>query len=329
MTTRAGTPGRLGPGVPLVLIAAAVLAAGCTHGGSANETGPPPIAWDSTVPIPMRTPTGAAAPPCQASALQVEGGGFEFSAEIAGGTGTVVLRNAGATACRLAGRPGVQVVGAVPAPQQHTAPLPAEPPAFPAAVPPDAVLLAVPPGGAVSLGVDWRNWCIPPSAAVPVPPRAIRLTLPDNGGAVDVGYNAVPPCDDPTAASTIGVRPVQPAPLPATAAWTSTPLQASIRPVSGKRGQTARFVVELRNATAAPVPFDRCPLFVELLAPAGRPEVHQLNCQAAGELPAGGSLRFEMHIQVPTDAPSGDNGLFWELDPTGAAGPEAVSRVEV
>jgi hypothetical protein len=232
--------------------------------------------------------------------------------------------------------PGVQVVGAVPAPQQQTAPLPAEPPAFPAAVPPDAMLLAVPPGGAVSLEVDWRNWCIPPSSAVPVPPQAIRLTLPDNGGAIDVSYNAVPPCDNPAAGSTIGVRPVRPAPLPATAPWTSTPLQATIQPVSGgtapltgERGQTVRFVVELRNATAAPVSFERCPLFVEMLAPAGRPEVHQLNCRTAGQLPATGSLRFEMRIQIPAGAPPGNNGLFWELDPTGAKGPEVVSRIEV
>ena len=63
--------------------------------------------------------------------------------------------------------------------------------------------------------------------------------------------------------------------------------------------------------------------------PAGWPEVYQLNCAAAGQLPAGGALRFEMRIQIPPDAPTGNNGLFWELDPTGAGGPEAVSRVVV
>jgi len=36
-----------------------------------------------------------------------------------------------------------------------------------------------------------------------------------------------------------------------------------------------------------------------------------------------------MRIQVPEDAPAGNNGLFWELDPTGAQGPEAVSGLVV
>jgi hypothetical protein len=75
--------------------------------------------------------------------------------------------------------------------------------------------------------------------------------------------------------------------------------------------------------------FDRCPLLIEMLAPAGRPEVHQLNCRAASPIQAAGSLRFEMRIQVPANAPAGANGLFWELDPTGAQGPQAVSRVVV
>jgi hypothetical protein len=91
--------------------------------------------------------------------------------------------------------------------------------------------------------------------------------------------------------------------------------------------------VPVTSGTAQPsrgcVRFDRCPLLVELLAPAGRPEFHQLNCRTAGQLGPGGSLRFEMRIQVPADAPAGDNGLFWQLDPTGAQGPQAVARVAV
>jgi hypothetical protein len=36
-----------------------------------------------------------------------------------------------------------------------------------------------------------------------------------------------------------------------------------------------------------------------------------------------------MRIQVPADAPAEANGLFWEFDPTGAQGPQAVSRLVV
>jgi hypothetical protein len=51
--------------------------------------------------------------------------------------------------------------------------------------------------------------------------------------------------------------------------------------------------------------------------------------RAASPIQPAGSLRFEMRIQVPADAPAEANGLFWELDPTGAQGPQAVSRLVV
>ncbi|MEN3307281.1 MAG: hypothetical protein V7603_3483 [Micromonosporaceae bacterium] len=318
-----------------VLLGALVLVlAGCSPARHGPAGGVRLVPWDGTVPAHLRPATVAPAPACQASRLTVTGGGFRFTPGISGGTGEVTLRNTGPDACRLTGRPQVRIVGAVPAPAQRQAPLPAQPPAFPTVTPPDGTLLAVPPGAAVTLGVDWRNWCLPRTAEAPVPPRAIRLTLP-GGGSIDVGYNAVPQCDTPTAATTVGVRPFQPAPLPATAPWTPGVVQATIQPLSGngpltgRRGDTARFAVEIRNPSAAPIPFERCPLLVEMLAPAGRPEAHQLNCRAAGQVPAGGSLRFEMRIQIPADAPAGSNGLFWQLDPTGSQGPQAVSRIDV
>ena len=294
------------------------------------------VPWNDAVPTRLQPPTGTPAPLCQASGLKVVGTGFHFAPALAGGTGQVMLRNGGSVPCRLTGRPDVQIVGAVPAPAQQQMMLPTQPPAFPAVAPPDSLLAALPPGAAVTLDVDWRNWCVPQTSATPVPPQAIRMTLPDAAGAIDVGYDAVPPCDTPGTASTVGVRPFQPAPLDMTTPWTSTVVQATIQPssggtgkLSGKRGETVSFVVELHNPSSAPISFERCPLVIEMLAPAGHPEVHQLNCTAAAELPASGSLRFEMRIRVPVDAPAGNNGLFWELDPTGAQGPEAVSGLVV
>ena len=75
---------------------------------------------------------------------------------------------------------------------------------------------------------------------------------------------------------------------------TIQPLSGGKEQLSGKRGEVARFVVQLHNPSAAPISFEHCPLVIEL-APAGRPEVHQLNCRAAEQLPANGSLRFECH----------------------------------
>ena len=321
---------------PLALICAVVLLAGCsaTHRDPASRT--PLVPWDGAVPLQLQAGHVVPASPCRASHLRVVGNGFQFQPAIAGGTGSVTLRNAGPGACRLTGRPDVRLVGAVPAPRQRQVVVPAELPGFPTVVPPDATLYALPAGGTATLGVDWRNWCVPRVRKAPVPPRAVRITLPGGGGSIDVGYNAVPSCDAPGQPATIGVRPFQPSPVRATTPWTAGVVQATIQPLSGgeaplagKRGEVVRFAVQLHNASAAAVRFDRCPLLIEMLAPAGRPEVHQLNCQAASPIPPSGSLRFEMRIQVPANAPAGANGLFWELDPTGAQGPQAVSRLVV
>jgi hypothetical protein len=322
---------------PLALICAVVvLLAGCsaTHRDPAGKV--PLVPWDGAPPPQLQAGHVVPASPCRASRLRVVGTGFLFQPAIAGGTGSVTLRNAGPGACRLTGRPDVRLVGAVPAPQQRQIPLPAEPPAFPTVVAPDATLLAVPAGGTATLGVDWRNWCLPRVRKAPVPPRAARITLPGGRGSIDAGYNAVPSCDAPGQPATIGVRPFQPSPVRATAPWTTGIVQAAIQPLSGgeaplegRRGEVVRFAVQLHNASAATVRFDRCPLLIEMLAPAGRPEVHQLNCRAASPIPPAASLRFEMRIQVPADAPAAGNGLFWELDPTGAQGPQAVSRLVV
>jgi hypothetical protein len=306
-------------------------------GGAAGCSGSPRpepalIPFDGTVPPPLRPVSAAPAPSCVASHLAVAAGGFQLEpAASGGGTGTVRLRNAGPVACRLAGRPGVRIVGAVPAPAQREQPLPAQPPPFPTVLAPESTLLALAPDASATLEVNWRNWCVPRSARTPVPPRAIRLTLPAGGGTLDAGYNAVPPCDTPGRPSTVGVRPFAPAPLPTGAAWTGVPLRASIEPIdsSGRPGQTVRYAVRLANPSGAPVRFDHCPLLVELLAPAGTPEAYPLNCAAAKQLPAHGALRFEMRIRVPATAPAGANGLFWELDPTGGQGPQATSRILV
>src|SRR5215475_15906571 len=150
--------------------------------------------------------------------------------------GLLVLVLAGCSATHHDPTSGVRLVpwdGSVPAAvqpapaasaprRQQQEQLPAESAAFPSVTPPDSALLAVPPGAAVSLDIDWRNWCVPQTSRTPVPPKAIRLTLPGGAGKIDARYNAVPSCDTPGAATTVGVHPFQPAPLSATKPWTST-----------------------------------------------------------------------------------------------------------
>ena len=323
----------------VLLGALVVLVAGCTGGGGGKLDSPAGLVpWTSAKPTQLAAKPVKAAAPCRASNLRVVGAGLLFTPAVTGGTGRLTLRNAGAHACRLTGRPSVRAVGAVPSPRQDQEPLPPEPATFPDVIPPDTALLAVPKNGTATLDVAWRNWCVPvaKSATKPVPPRVILVTLPGGRGGVEVGYNAVPSCDSPHQPATIGVRPFQPSPLRVAKPWTSGTVQATIQSphgakaaLSGKRGQVVTFVVVLHNASSLTVRFNRCPLVVEMLAPAGRLEVHQLNCRAAGSLAPGASRSFEMRIKIPADAPTGANGLFWELDPLGARGPEAVSRIMV
>lgn len=325
-----------------VLAAALVVlacGAGCRSKPAERAAGPALVPWADAVPPELVERAVPAAPRCRAAQLRVEGTGFAFQPATVGGTGTATLRNAGPGACRLDGRPEVRFVGAPRAPSQRQVALPAGQPGFPKVLPPAAVLRALPPGAAATLTIDWRNWCVPGArAGVPLaPPRAARVTLPGGAGNLDVNYSAVTSCEDPRRPATVGVRPFQPAALARPGGWTNVRVQAAVRgpggeqpPVHGRRGDVARFTVELRNPNQqTTIRFDRCPLLAELLAPAGSAEVHQLNCAAAVPIPPGGAQLFEMRLRVPAAAPLGPNGLFWALDVAGTQPLEVVSRLVV
>jgi Protein of unknown function (DUF4232) len=297
------------------------------------------IAWDTAVPSQLQPPRVPPAPACRAAQLRLAGSGFQFVAGVVGGTGAVALRNTGPGRCRLTGYPTVRLVGAPRAPAQRQVDLPESPPSFPEVVEPAATLRALAPGSTAILSIDWSNWCVPGAAGSTrprVPPSAVRVTLGNGLGSLDVNYNAVPACDAPGQPSTIDVRPFTPAPLPATQPWTTANVKATIEspdgpgfPLTARRGQVARFIVRLRNASPVAVRFGGCPLLAEALAPSGQTEIHQLNCRPAGPIMPGRSLLFDMRVRVPSSAPLGKNGLFWELDPTGAQYPEAVSGLVV
>jgi hypothetical protein len=318
---------------------AVVVAAGCS--GSHRPTArvaAPEVPWNGAIPAQLAGASDSSAAACRAGGLRVVGAGFVFSSALTGGTGTVTLRNESHRSCRLAGRPEVRLVGAPREPAQRQLPLPAAAVEFPDVVPPPSTLDSLAPHAAVTLGITWTNWCPPRSAGARkplVPPRSVRISLPGNRGSIDISYNAVPSCDHPERPSTIGVRPFAPAPLPSGPPWTSVDVAATMRPIgdsariTAARGQLARYAVVLTNRSATTVRFDRCPLLIEALEPAGRPEAHELNCAGAHPIAPRRSLSFEMRIRVPGDAPLGTNGLFWELDPLGAQAPEVVSKLRV
>lgn len=323
----------------------ALAGCGAGHGpatGAAATQHPAPAApavpWADIVPATLRVPRLGAAAPCRASDLKVQGGGIVFQATAAGASGTVELRNAGSRPCRLTGRPLVRFVGSPQSPRQHQTNEPASSPEFPAVVKPASSLRALAPGAGATLSIDWDNWCPPGglSGKPAIAPKAMRVTLPGGGGSIEISYNAVTTCSEPRSPSTIGVRPFQPEILPGGRPWSRVPLIARVvssagAPVStlrAVRGSILRYVVELRNAsTNETLQFGTCPLFVQELAPKGSIEAYQLNCARAHAVPPGGSIRFDIQLDIPSDAPLGDNGLFWELDPLGVQGPEATARV--
>jgi hypothetical protein len=301
---------------------------------------PPAVAWASIIPAELRAPPLTTAAPCRASELRVQGGGIVFQATVVGASGTVELRNAGSRPCRLTGRPLVRFIGAPRSPRQRQTAEPALSPEFPAVSRPASSLRAVAPGSDATLSVDWNNWCPPgrPSSKPVMAPKAMRVTLPGGGGSIDISYNAVTPCFQPGSPSTIGVRPFEPEILPNGQPWSRIPLTARVLTAAGApastlrvaRGSTLRYVVELHNAsTNEMLQFGNCPLFVQELAPKGSIEAYRLNCAAAHSVRPGGSIRFDVQMPVPSNAPVGDNGLFWELDPVGVQGPEATARVMV
>jgi hypothetical protein len=311
--------------VALVVLA---LAAGCGSSSDDDATGAA-VPWTPAKPpqVAERKPVAVA---CRAADLAVPGQ-VRFVPRFAGGIALVTVRNTGRRACRLTGRPRVRFVKDG-GPRQVQRRVPTTPAHFPETTYPASSLLALRPGESAAVTVTWDNWCDPVvPGKPPLPPSALRIALPGGRGSLDADYNAVVRCLDPKAPSTIGVSSFQPSLIPAGQRWTEAFLRSSVEgePIHGRRGGVARFEVVLKNLSSTPATFDRCPSYVEQLAPRGDIEVYALNCRAARPIEPGKSVAFAMEIRVPRDAPIGVNGLFWELDPFGARAPQLHARVEI
>jgi hypothetical protein len=243
----------------------------------------------------------------------------------------VPLRNVSGSACRLTGRPNVTFVKKG-GPVQVVKPFPTTPANFPETTYAPSSLLALRPGESGDVTIAWDNWCDPVVQGRPhLPPKALRITLPAGRGSIDTDYNAVPPCIDPNAPTTIGVSVFQPNLVRAERPWTNAFLRATVpgQPIHARRGGMLRFRVVLHNASQTTVRFGRCPAYAQQLVPRGRVEAYTINCRAAHPIAPGKSLAFAMRLRVPDNAPLGANGLFWELDPFGARAPQVHARVTI
>jgi hypothetical protein len=289
----------------------------------------PAVAWTSqrSPQVAERSPTGRF---CRASDLAVRGQ-VKFVLRLQGGYAVVAVRNRGKRPCRLTGRPRVRLVKQG-GPVQVQQPIAIAPSTFPEVTYPPSALLALRPGETAGLTVSWTNWCDLKVPGKPhVPPKALRITLPGGRGHLDAGYNAVPPCLDPARPSVIGASVFQTTPVPRGRPWSSAFLTATNpgRPLHARRGEILRYRVVLKNDSSTPASFDSCPAYVEQLVPAGKVQAYELNCGGAHTIGPGKSLAFAMQVRVPSNSPLGTNGLFWALDPFGAAGPQLNVRVVV
>jgi hypothetical protein len=191
--------------------------------------------------------------------------------------------------------------------------------------------------------VFWSEWCppgTPPGGSIGRRPDAIVLTLPHGRGELRLRPARAPRCDLPSARSTLSVGPFaprqrEPSPttqLPLRATIVGVPLpESKLKPptLRARRGGLLRYEIVVTNVSRRTVDFERCPAYLEQLAPQGRALVYVLNCRPAGAIGPGAHATFAMVLRVPRTAPRGANGLFWELGPTTYLPPTAAARVLV
>jgi hypothetical protein len=88
-------------------------------------------------------------------------------------------------------------------------------------------------------------------------------------------------------------------------------------PDEASRGGLLRYTVTLTNPTASPVSLAACPAYTQSLYSDGKASdsSQRLNCAAAGgQIPANGSVSFDMQVPVPASLAAGSGKLSWKLD---------------
>jgi hypothetical protein len=98
-------------------------------------------------------------------------------------------------------------------------------------------------------------------------------------------------------------------------------------PSSVHIGQTLVYVVSLVNPTASPVALNPCRGYYQLLDSLKSPSsFYQLNCGAAGPIPADGSESFVMNMPS-FDVKPGAHLLCWTMTAAAAIGPNACGSI--
>lgn len=146
------------------------------------------------------------------------------------------------------------------------------------------------------------------------PYTTLRIFLPGGGSAVVTGLALHSAC---------GVFVSRFYRVPVTVPLPLSPLEkltvAMTLPATVRAGDLLSYVVTLTNPTAQPISLSPCPGYLESGRGGGVviKEEYALNCAPVPAIPAGGSVRFQMKLQVPASAPAGTLALSWMLIPSG------------
>ncbi len=252
---------------------------------------PPPSA------VPAR-PTAAACHGADLRLVGVEGEGAT------GRTGAFVhVQNTGRSRCTLSGSPqltGLTATGArVPIAAEHGTffDYPPQTQQRPATIDPREQAV---------LTIETSYTCEGGAPASTTTYRRVQIRLPD-GATFDIADRLGSSCP-----FRIGTwyRPVQPPPEPPEP-WPTLQARLEGLPATAHAGQPFDYVVELANTGPADITLDPCPAYTEAL---GRTRAdYRLNCQTRPVVPAFGSVRFAMRLDVGTDVPAGPTKMLWSL----------------
>jgi hypothetical protein len=178
--------------------------------------------------------------------------------------------------------------------------------------------------GTAAFQFEWYGCPNPPALA-----SQFRIVLP--GGTLTVATGALGPvsssnCNDRPTSNGLFVGPftttdqaASPEPSPSLTAQLTLPHQVA-------QGQSLRYTVTLVNTSFLPFTFGSCPGYFEILGPKEAEGSYQLNCspvptiapQGTETVNAHDKATFAMVLDVPKDAPVGQQTLSWTLElPTG------------
>jgi hypothetical protein len=249
-----------------------------------------------------------AARACAAADVQVSAG--PAGAWRGQATQEIRIANTGSEACTLSGFPAVQLQPANEAPQTVGASEQAPQLA--------ATRVDLAPGEEAMVLLGTPGTCEAANRPQRKVSKRMQLALPGGGVKILDGVHVDTLCGRATVMRFERVEGEAAARAMAAKSGALGQLTGSLSaPDEAARGGLLRYSVTLTNPGATPVPLAACPAYTQSVYADGNSaeSTARLNCAGAGgQIPAHGSVSFEMQVQVPAGLAAGSGKLSWKLD---------------